>query len=71
MREKQNIITICGATIQKVKNGQKFMVLVKNHPQDDAILLSVLAHRYISTNPVQTLMMILGFYIGRNIANHR
>ena len=41
MREKQNIIMICGAMIQKVKNGPKFMALVKNHPQEDAILLSV------------------------------
>lgn len=45
MREKLNIIMICGATIQKVKNGQKFMDLVKSHPQEDDILLSVLAHR--------------------------
>ena len=40
MREKQNIIMICGVMIQKVKNGQKFMVLVKNHPLEDAILQS-------------------------------
>ena len=45
MREKRNIIMICGATIQKVKNGQKFMDSVKNHPHEDAIPLSVLAHR--------------------------
>ena len=40
MREKQSIIMICGVMIQKVKNGQKFMVLVKNHPLEDAILQS-------------------------------
>ena len=40
MREKQNIIMICGVMIQKVKNGQKFMVSVKNHPLEDATLQS-------------------------------